>query len=147
MLFLVGRAGCIAALDPFVGPVLAGGGARRLGVEVALFAPGHGETCVEDAAGVERRRRRVDHRQRRDRGEVWRAKLCGEELADTAVGDAEHPDLVMEHPRLVADRLDHVVRVEILQRFEVVEGAARTASTCLLYTSPSPRDRQKSRMP
>ena len=25
--------------------------------------------------------------------------------------------------------------------------ACRTANTCLLYTSPSPRDRQKSRMP
>ena len=28
-----------------------------------------------------------------------------------------------------------------------IEGTAESASTCLLYTSPSPRDRQKSRMP
>ena len=28
-----------------------------------------------------------------------------------------------------------------------IVGRARTAKICLLYTSPSPRDRQKSRMP
>ena len=37
------------------------------------------------------------------------------------------PDLVVEHPRLVGDRLDHVIAVEVLQRFEEVEGAARAA--------------------
>ena len=30
---------------------------------------------------------------------------------------------------------------------QAVRGAPRTAWSCLLYTSPSPRDRQKSRMP
>ena len=127
MQILVGRAGRVAFLDLFVGPVLAAGRAGRLGVELAVFGPRHGETGVEDATGVERRRRCVDHRQRRDRREVRRPKLSGEELADAAVGDAEHSDFVVEHPRLAGDRLDHVVRVEILQRFEIVERAARTA--------------------
>ena len=31
--------------------------------------------------------------------------------------------------------------------WEVVRAPGATAITCLLYTSPSPRDRQKSRMP
>ena len=30
---------------------------------------------------------------------------------------------------------------------EIVEKKSRFIATCLLYTSPSPRDRQKSRMP
>jgi hypothetical protein len=40
--------------------------------------------------------------------------LRGEELADPAVGDAHHADLLMQDPRLPGDRLDHVVPVEIL---------------------------------
>ncbi len=103
------------------------GGTGRFGVLLALFGPGDREAGVEDAAGVERRRRRVDRRQRRDRLEVGRPGLSGEQLADRAVGDAEHADLVVEHPRLVGDRLDHVVAVEVLQRFEEVVGAARAA--------------------
>ena len=30
---------------------------------------------------------------------------------------------------------------------QLVDGAKKEAKACLLYTSPSPRDRQKSRMP
>ena len=44
------------------------------------------------------------------------------------------------------------IRVEIGQRYPLAEAARAHADlegrrTCLLYTSPSPRDRQKSRMP
>ena len=56
-----------------------------------------------------------------------RPGVGGEELADAAVGDPHHPDFVVEHPGLVGDRLDHVVAVEVLQRFEEVEGAAGAA--------------------
>ena len=44
-----------------------------------------------------------------------------------AVGDAHHPDLVVLHPGLIRDRLDHVVPVEALQRLEEVERATRAA--------------------
>ena len=37
---------------------------------------------------------------------------------------------------------DHLLGVEVLTEF-----LARKGELCLLYTSPSPRDRQKSRMP
>ena len=50
--------------------------------------------------------------------------------------------------------LEAILDVSGLKRREIDEGKARaaesstgTSSTCLLYTSPSPRDRQKSRMP
>ena len=36
---------------------------------------------------------------------------------------------------------------EIQQAYRVIEQDAEQALLCLLYTSPSPRDRQKSRMP
>ena len=37
---------------------------------------------------------------------------------------------------------------ELIERVEIVKGARSALfGTCLLYTSPSPRDRQKSRMP
>ena len=39
-------------------------------------------------------------------------------------------------------------KVSALQLIEIVEECVFTnPNTCLLYTSPSPRDRQKSRMP
>ena len=94
---------------------------------LALLGPGDGEARVEDAARIERRGRRVDRRERRDRLEVGRIELGREQLADRAVRDPHHPDLVVEHPRLVGDRLDDVVAVEVLQRLEEVEGAARAA--------------------
>ena len=31
--------------------------------------------------------------------------------------------------------------------FDIIEDLGENANACLLYTSPSPRDRQKSRMP
>jgi hypothetical protein len=40
---------------------------------------------------------------------------------------------VVENPRLFGDRLDHVVAVEILIRFEEVEGAARAAGSAHVH--------------
>ena len=122
---LVGGARRVAALDPLVGvglPAVRSGGLRLV---LALLGPVDGEAGVEDAARVERRRRGVEDRERRDGRERRRLERSGEELADPAVGDAHHPDLVVLHPRLAGDRLDDVVAVEALQRLEEVEGAAR----------------------
>ena len=84
--------------------------------------------------GIERRRRGVEDRQRRDGREAAAGWSCGrEQLADPAVGDAHHPDLVVPHPRLAGDRLDHVVAVEALQRLEEVEGATRAAGAAHVH--------------
>nr|WP_228430553.1 hypothetical protein [Baekduia soli] len=91
------------------------------------LAHGQREARVEDPARVQRRRRVVDDRQGRDRRQARRVGGGHEELADAAVGDAHHADLVVQHPRLACDGLDHVVAVEALQRLEVVERAARAA--------------------
>ena len=61
---LVLLAGRIALLDPLVGPALTAVGTGRKGFVLALFRPGDREAGVEDAAGIERRRGRVDRRQR-----------------------------------------------------------------------------------
>ena len=100
---------------------------HRLRLVLPLIGPGDGEAGVELAAGVEGRLRLVDHRERRERGQVRGLGLAGEELADAAVGDAEHPDLAVRDPGLVRHRLDHVVAVEALGRLEEVEGAAGAA--------------------
>ena len=44
-------------------------------------------------------------------------------------------------------RLHNNIPAELRLLLEVVARACKTISHCLLYTSPSPRDRQKSRMP
>ena len=130
---LVGLAGLVALLDPLVGPALPAVGRRRLGVVDPLLGPVHGESRVEDAARIEGRLGGVEHRERRDRGQARRIRLRGEELADPAVGDAHHPHLVVQDPRLARDRLDHVVAVEALQRLEEVEGAARAAGAAHVH--------------
>ena len=99
----------------------------------ALLGPGDGEACVELATGIQRRLRLVDRRERGDRGQVGRIGLCGEQLADRPVGDAHHPHLVVQHPRLVRDGLDHVVAVEILQGLEIVVRAARAAGAAHVH--------------
>ena len=56
------------------------------------------------------------------------------------------PTVVFEY----RDAVEHQNKFELFGRTEAnreVSIAARTIGTCLLYTSPSPRDRQKSRMP
>ncbi len=124
---LVGGAGLVAFLDALVGPFLARARAGRFGVMDPLFGPFEREPGVEDAARIQRRLGVVDHRQRRDRGQVRRLGGGGEELADPAVGDPHHPDLIVQGPGLVRDRLDDVIAVEALQRLEEIEGAARAA--------------------
>ena len=56
-----------------------------------------------------------------------RLKLSGEQLADPAVRDTHHADLVVEHPGLVRDRFDDVVSIEVLQGLEEVECSTRAA--------------------
>ena len=79
---LVGLAGLIPVLDPLQRPRLAAGLRCRHGVVGALLAPAEREPGVEDAAGVQRRGGVVDHRQRRDRGQVRRVGGGHEQLAD-----------------------------------------------------------------
>ena len=67
---LVGPAGAVAALDALQGPRLPVAGGRRLGVEVARLRVRQAKPGVEYSAGIERGRGVVDHRQRRDRGQV-----------------------------------------------------------------------------
>ena len=122
---LVLGAGLVALLDPLPGPRLSVLRRGRQAVLDPVLRPFDREPGVEDAARVERRLRVVDQRDRRDRGEARRLGRRGEQLADAAVGDPHHPDLVALDPRLAGDRLDHVVAVEALQRLEEVEGAAR----------------------
>ena len=124
---LVGRAGRVAVLNLLPGVGLPAIRTGRLGLVLALLGPVDGEPGVEDAAGIERRLRLVDHRERRDRGEVRRLGLRGEQLADAAVGDAHHPHLAVGDPRLMRHRLHDVVAVEVLQRLEEVERPARAA--------------------
>ena len=76
-------------------------GPGRFGVLLALFGPRDREAGVEDAARVEGGGGRVDHRHRGDRLEARRVLLGGEQLADPAVGDPEHPDLVVRAPTAV----------------------------------------------
>ena len=67
-------------------------------------------------------------------------------LGDVAITYAQHKLLAAKYP-------DHVVmEIPISSTIEGIEFAKRISGkhdviTCLLYTSPSPRDRQKSRMP
>ena len=51
------------------------------------------------------------------------------------------PEVVLEHPEVVTQLHREFIRAgsDVVQAF--------TYYGCLLYTSPSPRDRQKSRMP
>ena len=107
-------------LYALVRPGLTGVRAGRLGIVLAVAGPGNRESGVGNPARVKRRFGRIQGRQRRDRLQRRGIQLGGEELADRAVGDAHHPDLVTEDPRLVRDRLDHVVAVEVLELLEVV---------------------------
>ena len=70
--------------------------------------------------------------------------LAGSELV-ASVGVVDSGEAADEYARLVAD----VVRRAIasLPAAGRVDGGAALVNDCLLYTSPSPRDRQKSRMP
>src|SRR5258707_687938 len=78
------------ALGVGLGARLAGD--LRLGLP--LLGPRDRETGVEDAARIQRGGGRVDDGQRRDRRERRRSQRCGEQLADAAVRDPQHADLV-----------------------------------------------------
>ena len=49
--------------------------------------------------------------------------------------------------RLAAQCTDERVNIIVKDLFAKYPGVNELAEACLLYTSPSPRDRQKSRMP
>ncbi len=84
--------------------------------------------------GNERLVRVVDHRQRRDRGEVRRAGLRDEQLRDAGVRDPHHADLAVGDPRLRGDGLDDVVAVERLQGLEVPPGTPRAPAAAQVDT-------------
>jgi hypothetical protein len=130
---LVGLTRRIATLDLLVRPGLATGGSGGFRVGLPLLRPGDGEAGVEDATGIQRRRRGIDCREWRDRLEVGWIELRHEQLADRSVRDTHHPDLVVKDPRLVGDRLCDVVPVEGLERLEVVEGASGAAGPTHIY--------------
>ena len=52
----------------------------------------------------------------------------------------------LTHRKLIPALFELYLQRRIPSEFGIV-GCARRPWTCLLYTSPSPRDRQKSRMP
>ena len=124
---LVGLADLVAVLDPLVGPAWPPVGEAGSASWTRSLAHWSAKPVLRMPPGIERRLGVVDHRQRRDRGQARRPRRADEELADPAVGDPHHPDLVVQDPGLAGDRLDHVVAVEALERLEEVEGAARAA--------------------
>ena len=100
----------------------------------ALLRPVDGEAGVEDAARVERAAEAVvEHRQRRDAVQAGRLRGGDEQLADARVADAHHADLVVHHPRLGGDGLDHVVAVERLHGLEEAERAAAAAGAAHVH--------------
>ena len=56
------------------------------------------------------------------------------------LGDADTTDIDL-------DALWETTVWEEIEEINEIEGEVEQVVTCLLYTSPSPRDRQKSRMP
>ena len=47
----------------------------------------------------------------------------------------------------ILEMTKEIKQLDYQDRLEIVEMMLKIISTCLLYTSPSPRDREKSRMP
>ena len=62
------------------------------------------------------------------------------------IGPLATPDLIHFTPGLPKTRSGKIMR-RILRKIAANEHGQLGDTTCLLYTSPSPRDRQKSRMP
>ena len=63
-------------------------------------------------------------------------------VANALAADA----ILVQYARITAEVMDSLPRLRVIGRYGVgVDSVDVTA--CLLYTSPSPRDRQKSRMP
>ena len=47
----------------------------------------------------------------------------------------------------VSDKMKEILYAKAAERVDIARPYVANAMFCLLYTSPSPRDRQKSRMP
>ena len=75
----------------------------------------------------------------------WREKLV-ESVAET---DEELMMKFLEGEELTVEEIKTVIRKETIagRMVPMLCGSAYRNKGCLLYTSPSPRDRQKSRMP
>ena len=94
-----------------------------------------------DFLGLLRAHEHAHHRQRRPQ------PLVDDGLVATL--DPKPLDPAMYQPPHDKDQLE-LPRAVILRHFDHVESRlhyVRKCKHCLLYTSPSPRDRQKSRMP
>ena len=65
---------------------------------------------------------------------------------NTVLTNTERPNLV-EAANKTIDAVVHVKNTAISRGFTSFNDVIRGRPSCLLYTSPSPRDRQKSRMP
>ena len=79
----------------------------------------------------------------------WSVRFLDRNIEELTERDLAWADLVMTGGMIVQQRdtLD-IVRMCRARGIPVaVGGPDATSSPCLLYTSPSPRDRQKSRMP
>ena len=131
-----------SAVDLVVGPRLADVGDRRggqrdqrsvrvgggrLGVVDPRVDPAGGEAVVEDPSGVAGREQVVGRAHGGDGGQAGRVGARGGELGEPRVADADHPHLVVGHPRLVGHDLDRVVGVVVRGIAEEVEGSARAA--------------------
>ena len=83
-------------------------------------------------------------------GFVSVSTLC-EALAgveQVSAGPAEHYDSAAEHYDEAAERTRQVRgAAATVGNVDALHAAVNPDESCLLYTSPSPRDRQKSRMP
>ena len=75
-------------------------------------------------------------------------KITAEYLEEQIAGKPE-PEAPAEEPQAAAEPVIITAPVEEAapQEAEAAEDSSEETSTCLLYTSPSPRDRTRSRMP
>ena len=108
---------------------------ERLRLVDPLLRPRDCESGVEDAARIQGRPVAVvEHRQRRDRVETRWLRCGDEQLGDAGIRDADHSDLVVEHPRLGCDGFDRVVPVEALDGLE--EAVRATAAARSAHVDP-----------
>ena len=76
------------------------------------------------------------------------ASLGADDLIEKPVGVSFSGDLALAYRVCLWSRLANRVVLQLSnQEVESAEGLYQVVGTCLLYTSPSPRDRTRSRMP
>ena len=69
-------------------------------------------------------------------------------ISTTAPIRINQQEIVLRSIELPKEKIIEIVKPkEIIKRQPVVKVAVVSYTTCLLYTSPSPRDRPRSRMP